>query len=94
MVKKLQSEPIEDNRIDFEDGYGNRPDQEEDGHAAAAAEEVAKQLVRDDPAQPEFQDLLSRMQDELQLATQRYGPQTPPRQVRPVGRQLIGPRNF
>ena len=61
---------------------------------AAAAEEVAKQLVRDDPAQPEFQDLLSRMQDELQLATARDGPQTPPRQIRPVGRQLIGPRNF
>ncbi|HRD95546.1 MAG TPA: hypothetical protein PLA97_03975 [Rubrivivax sp.] len=42
VVKKLQSEPIEDNRIDFEDGYGNRPDDEEDGHAVAAAEEVAK----------------------------------------------------
>lgn len=42
VIKKLQSEPIEDNRIDFEDGYGNRSDQEEDGHAAAAAEEVAK----------------------------------------------------
>ena len=42
VVKKLQSEPIEDNRIDFEDGYGNRPDDEEDQHAAAAADEVAK----------------------------------------------------
>lgn len=42
VVKKLQVEPIEDNRIDFEDGYGNRPDAEEDAHAAAAAEEVAK----------------------------------------------------
>jgi hypothetical protein len=42
VVKKLQSEPIEDNRIDFEDGYGNRPDEEEDQHAAAAADEVAK----------------------------------------------------
>jgi hypothetical protein len=30
---KLKTEPIEDNRIDFEDGYGNRPDSEEDGHA-------------------------------------------------------------
>ena len=27
-------EPVEDFRIDFEDGYGNRPDDEEDGHAA------------------------------------------------------------
>ena len=42
VVKKLQSEPIEDNRIDFEDGYGNRPDDEEDGHAVSAADEVAK----------------------------------------------------
>jgi citrate lyase beta subunit len=40
--KKLQSEPVEDFRIDFEDGYGNRPDQEEDSHAVAAARETAK----------------------------------------------------
>ena len=38
---KLRSEPVEDFRIDFEDGYGNRPDAEEDGHAAAAAQQVA-----------------------------------------------------
>jgi citrate lyase beta subunit len=42
VVEKLRREPIEDYRIDFEDGYGNRPDAEEDGHAAAAAREVAK----------------------------------------------------
>ena len=40
--EKLRREPVEDFRIDFEDGYGNRPDDEEDGHAAAAAVEVAK----------------------------------------------------
>jgi len=40
--EKLRREPVEDFRIDFEDGYGNRPDEEEDGHAAAAAIEVAK----------------------------------------------------
>ncbi len=39
--EKLQREPVEDYRIDFEDGYGNRPDDEEDGHAAAAAAEVS-----------------------------------------------------
>jgi citrate lyase beta subunit len=39
--EKLQREPVEDFRIDFEDGYGNRPDDEEDGHAAAAAIEVS-----------------------------------------------------
>ncbi|MGA3292759.1 MAG: phosphoenolpyruvate kinase [Candidatus Acidiferrales bacterium] len=38
--EKLQREPVEDYRIDFEDGYGNRPDDEEDGHAAAAAHEL------------------------------------------------------
>ena len=41
VVEKLSREPIEDFRIDFEDGYGNRPDEEEDGHAVAAAEQVA-----------------------------------------------------
>ncbi len=39
--EKLKREPIEDFRIDFEDGYGNRPDAEEDGHAESAAAEVA-----------------------------------------------------
>src|SRR5213083_1321392 len=42
VVEKLRREPVEDFRIDFEDGYGNRPDDEEDGHAAAAARAVAK----------------------------------------------------
>jgi hypothetical protein len=42
--EKLRREPVEDFRIDFEDGYGNRPDEEEDGHSAAAAMEVAKGL--------------------------------------------------
>jgi citrate lyase beta subunit len=40
--EKLNREPVEDFRIDFEDGYGNRPDSEEDGHAESAAIEVAK----------------------------------------------------
>jgi citrate lyase beta subunit len=37
---KLDREPIEDFRIDFEDGYGNRTDEEEDEHAAVVAREV------------------------------------------------------
>jgi len=41
VVEKLKREPVEDFRIDFEDGYGNRPGEEEDGHAAQAAGEVA-----------------------------------------------------
>ncbi len=41
VAEKLKREAVEDFRIDFEDGYGNRPDAEEDGHAEAAAREVA-----------------------------------------------------
>lgn len=40
--EKLKREAVEDFRIDFEDGYGNRPDCEEDHHAEAAAKEVAR----------------------------------------------------
>ncbi|MDQ2936954.1 MAG: phosphoenolpyruvate kinase [Acidobacteriota bacterium] len=45
--EKLRREPVEDFRIDFEDGYGNRPDEEEDGHAASAAIEVAQGIERE-----------------------------------------------
>src|SRR5438132_6757800 len=41
VVEKLKREAVEDFRIDFEDGYGNRPDDEEDRHAEQAAREVA-----------------------------------------------------
>ena len=40
VVDKLDREPIEDLRIDFEDGYGPRPDDEEDAAAIAAAREL------------------------------------------------------
>ena len=42
VVEKLKREPVEDFRIDYEDGYGNRSDAEEDGHAHSVAGEVAK----------------------------------------------------
>ena len=42
VLDKLKREPVEDFRIDFEDGYGNRPDDEEDRDAARAAREVAE----------------------------------------------------
>ncbi|MEK9137535.1 MAG: phosphoenolpyruvate kinase, partial [Bacteroidota bacterium] len=45
VLAKLQTEPVEDFRIDFEDGYGNRSDAEEDGHAASTAEEMAKGMA-------------------------------------------------
>jgi citrate lyase beta subunit len=41
-IDKLTREPVEDYRIDFEDGYGSRPDAEEDGHAIQAATELAR----------------------------------------------------
>ncbi len=42
VIEKLKREPVEDFRIDFEDGYGNRPDAEEDHHAVFTAREVAR----------------------------------------------------
>jgi citrate lyase beta subunit len=45
VVDKLRREPVEDYRIDFEDGYGVRAWGEEDEHAAGAAREVAKALA-------------------------------------------------
>lgn len=41
MIQKLQTEAVEDFRIDFEDGFGNRPWDEEDATAVAAATELA-----------------------------------------------------
>ena len=44
--EKLVTEPVEDLRIDFEDGYGNRADDEEDAAAVTAAAELAKAIHR------------------------------------------------
>jgi hypothetical protein len=45
IIWKLQTEPIEDFRIDFEDGYGIRHEPEEDFHAVSASKELAKAFV-------------------------------------------------
>ncbi|WP_206686032.1 DUF6986 family protein [Kribbella qitaiheensis] len=42
VLAKLEREPIEDLRIDFEDGYGTRPDEQEDAAALSAARAVAE----------------------------------------------------
>jgi citrate lyase beta subunit len=42
VIEKLKVDPVEDLRIDFEDGYGYRSDEEEDQHAQAAALEVKR----------------------------------------------------
>jgi len=46
IIQKLRTEPVEDFRIDFEDGFGNRPDAEEDATAIAAAQELAKGMAQ------------------------------------------------
>jgi citrate lyase beta subunit len=45
VVAKLVSEPIEDLRIDFEDGYGQRSEDEEDAAAVAAATELSAAIA-------------------------------------------------
>jgi hypothetical protein len=70
---KLECEPVEDFRVDFEDGYGNRPDAEEDGHAVQAGEEMARGMaagqlppfigIRMKPINPELQERAIRTLD-------------------------------
>jgi citrate lyase beta subunit len=64
---KLASEPIEDLRIDFEDGYGARPDDEEDAAARSAALALGRSAV------PAFVGI--RMKS-LEAATRRRGLRT------------------
>lgn len=40
--EKLARAPVEDYRVDFEDGYGQRAPEEEDAHCAAVAEALAR----------------------------------------------------
>ncbi len=51
-IAKLEREPVEDFRIDFEDGYGYRSEAEEDGHAVSAARLLAQSAQR--PGFPPF----------------------------------------
>ncbi|GAA4025626.1 hypothetical protein GCM10023063_02700 [Arthrobacter methylotrophus] len=45
VAAKLRSEPIEDVRLDFEDGYGDRGDETEDVAAVAAAQAVSEAVA-------------------------------------------------
>ncbi|UEG48714.1 phosphoenolpyruvate kinase [Ferruginibacter lapsinanis] len=45
IIAKLKREAVEDFRIDFEDGFGNRPDDEEDATAVNAANELAEGMA-------------------------------------------------
>jgi citrate lyase beta subunit len=51
VLTKLDTEPVEDLRIDFEDGYGARGDDEEDAAATSAGEALAA-TIRDGAASP------------------------------------------
>ena len=50
VCRKLAAEAVEDLRIDFEDGYGIRPDEDEDAAAVAAARALAASIVAGDAA--------------------------------------------
>jgi citrate lyase beta subunit len=45
VLDKLRREPIEDLRIDFEDGYGDRPDEDDAARSAAAAIDASLPFV-------------------------------------------------
>lgn len=47
VTRKLEHQPIEDLRLDFEDGYGRRSDAEEDAHAVQSARAVSEALASD-----------------------------------------------
>lgn len=63
---KLTTEPIEDLRIDFEDGYGTRSDDTEDAHARAAARSLRAVLA--DQGGPSFAGIRCKS---LELKTRR-----------------------
>jgi hypothetical protein len=85
---KLEREPVEDFRIDFEDGYGNRPDAEEDGHAQEAAHALARGLaegtlspfvgIRIKPLSPELGDRSLRTLDLFVTTLLRDAKRLPP----------------
>jgi citrate lyase beta subunit len=68
--EKLAREPVEDLRIDFEDGYGYRADAEEDGHAFQAGEQLARALV--EGALPPF----------VGIRIKSFAPESLPRAIR------------
>ena len=47
VMQKLEREAVEDFRIDFEDGFGNRSNEEEDQTAVAAAQAVAEGMQKE-----------------------------------------------
>ena len=65
-LAKLERLPVEDLRIDFDDGYAARPDDEEDRHAETAARAIAD--MRADGTLPPWFGLRVKSFDEDKLA--------------------------
>jgi OHCU decarboxylase len=68
VLAKLEHEPVEDLRLDLEDGYGRRGDAEEDGHAAAAG-----RLLASFAGKPGAPFVLGARVKSLEPATRRRG---------------------
>ncbi len=68
---KLTAQPVEDLRLDFEDGYGNRPDAEEDADARRAATVLCELL--NSSGGPSFAGVRFKS---LEQATRRRGLRT------------------
>ncbi len=66
--RKLQTEPIEDLRIDFEDGFGARADEDEDAAVETAASRLA--TARERGSAPPFTGIRFKS---LERATRRRG---------------------
>jgi citrate lyase beta subunit len=64
-LAKLERQPVEDLRVDFEDGYGVRPDDEEDRHAEEAGRAVA--AARDEAIAPRSVGLRVKSFDDPRL---------------------------
>jgi citrate lyase beta subunit len=68
--EKLAREAVEDFRIDFEDGYGNRPDEEEDHQAVVVGEELARGMT--EGSLPPFIGIrVKTLTEELRLRSMR-----------------------
>ena len=70
VIDKLTREPVEDFRIDFEDGFGSRPDDEEDAFAQTAANEVAA-AMRDRTLPPSIGIRIKPLNEELKRRSLR-----------------------
>jgi citrate lyase beta subunit len=68
--EKLAREAVEDFRIDFEDGYGNRPDEEEDHHAVVVGEELARGM-KEGTLPPFIGIRVKTLTEELRLRSMR-----------------------